>query len=238
MTTIAARLTASGARLGTEFGLDPCPWDLPVPTSGDNDDLIAVGGDLAPSTLVTAYSRGLFPMPVGRRLGWFSPLERGIIPLDGLHVSRSLRRSQGRYDVRWNGRFRDVVTACSDPRRPQGWITPKIVDAYDDLHRRGLAHSVEVHDDTGRLVGGLYGVCMGGLFAGESMFHHSTDASKVALVELVERLRTRGHSLLDVQWATPHLRSLGAAVVDRGRYLELLADALERRPPSPADRGP
>ncbi len=227
MTADAARLADAGTRLLAELGLAPCEWDFPVPDAALPDDLVAIGGDLAPSTLVTAYSRSLFPMPVGRRkVGWFSPARRGVIPLDGLVVSRSLRRSLRRYEVTWNRRFADVVRACSDPARPHGWISPAIIDAYIELNRLGLAHSVEVFDDD-RLVGGLYGIGLSGLFAGESMFHRATDASKVALVRLVERLVATGCSLLDVQWVTPHLASLGAVELGRGEYLGSLVGALE-----------
>ena len=175
-------------------------------------------------------------MPFGRRrIAWFSPDPRGIIPLDGLRVTRSLRRSLRRFDVRRDTAFADVMLRCGDPRRPGGWITPPFVRAYTRLHQLGWAHSVECYDEDGRLVGGLYGVRIGGFFAGESMFHSATDASKVALVHLVEWLRDTGGRLLDVQWPTPHLATLGAVAVPRDRYLELLADAV--RTGSPPDHG-
>lgn len=186
-----------------------------------------VGGDLAPETLVTAYCAGLFPMPLGRRkrLGWWSPDPRAVLPLDGLVVSRSLRRSTRRYEVRVDTAFADTMRRCGDPRRPHGWITPEFGDAYERLHRLGVAHSVETWDGD-ELVGGLYGVSIGGLFAGESMFHAATDASKVALVHLVDRLAAGGATLLDVQWLTPHLASLGAIEVPRDRYVDALAAAI------------
>jgi leucyl/phenylalanyl-tRNA--protein transferase len=166
-------------------------------------------------------------MPLRRKtLGWWSPDPRGIIPLDGLVISRSLRRSVRRFDVGFDIRFREVMLRCADPRRPHGWITGPFVDAYTLLHRMGWAHSVETYVDD-ELVGGLYGVRIGRLFAGESMFSAATDASKVALVHLVEWLRQSGATLLDVQWTTPHLVSLGAIDVPRWRYLELLAEALD-----------
>jgi leucyl/phenylalanyl-tRNA--protein transferase len=193
--------------------------------------VVGVGADLEPGTLLLAYRSGLFPMPVqaGRRevLAWWSPDPRAILPLDGLQVSRSLRKSCARFEVRVDTAFDAVVEACADPTRAGRWITDEIATAYGRLHRLGWAHSVETWRD-GRLVGGLYGVGIGGLFAGESMFHHETDASKVALVGLVERLRARGAALLDVQWATPHLRSLGVVEVPQATYLGLLADALPR----------
>jgi leucyl/phenylalanyl-tRNA--protein transferase len=169
-------------------------------------------------------------MPVGhgRRqvLAWWSPDPRAVLPLEGLRVSRSLRKACGRFEVRADTAFDDVVAACADPARAGRWITREIADAYGRLHRMGWAHSVEAWTPDGRLAGGLYGVCVGGLFAGESMFHHETDASKVALVALVERLRAGGATLLDVQWATPHLTSLGVVELPRDTYLERLAVAV------------
>jgi len=174
-------------------------------------------------------------MPFGRRrIAWFSPDPRGVIPLDGLRVSRSLRRSLRRFDVRRDTSFAEVMVRCGDPRRPGGWINPAFVRAYVRLHELGWAHSVECFDGDA-LVGGLYGVRIGGFFAGESMFHDATDASKVALVGLVQWLRATGGRLLDVQWVTPHLASLGAIAVPRDAYLELLADAI--RSGSPPDPG-
>jgi leucyl/phenylalanyl-tRNA--protein transferase len=189
--------------------------------------LVAVGGDLAPGTLLAAYRSGLFPMPVERsQLGWWSPDPRGVLPLDHLRLSKSLRRSLRRFVVRTDSAFTSVMVRCADPRRPHGWITRPFVDAYTGLHDLGWAHSVEAwHDD--RLVGGLYGVAVGGLFAGESMFHTETDASKVALVHLVSMLRRHSYRLLDMQWVTPHLSSLGAIEVPRSAYLESLAGALD-----------
>ena len=198
------------------------PQDPPLDDSG----MVAVGADLEPGTLLAAYRAGLFPMPFDRkRIAWFSPDPRGIIPLDGLRVSRSLRRSLRRYDVCFGNRFRHVMERCAEPAREGGWITPSFVDAYDRLHRLGWATSVETYRD-GELVGGLYGVRIGGLFAGESMFHTATDASKVALVHLVEWLREENASLLDIQWTTPHLESLGAIDIPRSEYLRRLGDAV------------
>jgi leucyl/phenylalanyl-tRNA--protein transferase len=189
---------------------------------------VGLGADLEPGTLLAAYRVGLFPMPVarGRRLAWWSPDPRGIIPLDGLRVTRSLRRSCRRYDVRFDTAFAEVVAACSSADRDGGWITDEVVQAYRRLHDLGWAHSVETWNERGELVGGLYGVSIGGFFAGESMFHRERDASKVALVELVARLDLSDANLLDVQWTTPHLRSLGAVDVPRDKYLEMLADAI------------
>ena len=210
----------------------PSQWAFPAPDQADESGVVAVGGDLEPGTLLAAYRNGLFPMPVGRReLGWWSPDPRGIIPLDALLVSRSLRRSCRRFEVRVDTAFDAVIAACADPSRPDGWITPDVRAAYIRLHELGWAHSVETWDpDTGELVGGLYGVAIGGLFAGESMFHHRTDASKVALVHLVEVLGEATpvgrHRLLDVQWLTPHLDRMGAQSIPRVRYLKLLRRAI------------
>jgi leucyl/phenylalanyl-tRNA---protein transferase len=160
-------------------------------------------------------------------IGWWCPDPRGVLPLDGLRVSRSLRRSTARFDVTVDAAFDAVVAGCADPSRSGRWITPHVARAYGRLHRTGWAHSVETWRD-GELVGGLYGVAIGGLFAGESMFSRVPDASKVALVRLVEVLGADGdpRRLLDVQWRTDHLASLGVVDVPRGEYLRRLARAL------------
>jgi leucyl/phenylalanyl-tRNA--protein transferase len=231
LTAVGATTDTSGfAELAGAFDRprvepDPSPWQFPPPDQADSDGFVAVGGDLQAGTLLAAYRSGLFPMPARRQLGWWSPDPRGILPLDGLHVSRTLRRSCRRFDVQANTAFTDVMVACGDPRRPHGWINRQFVAAYSHLHALGWAHSVEVYRDA-ELVGGVYGVGIGRLFAGESMFHRATDASKVALVALVEILRARGCTLFDVQWTTPHLRSLGAIDIPRSEYLARLAEAL------------
>ena len=174
------------------------------------------------------------PHPGRRRsaLGWWSPDPRGVIPLDGLRLPRSLRSATRRFTLRVDSRFDEVVDRCADPRRPHGWISPEIQAAYSRLHRLGWAHSVEAWTSDGRLAGGLYGLSVGGLFAGESMWHEpepfGRDASKVALVGLVSLLRRAGHTttrLLDVQWATPHLVTLGAVPLERLHYLARLREA-------------
>jgi leucyl/phenylalanyl-tRNA--protein transferase len=203
----------------------PDPADAPP-----GEDLIAIGADLEAGTLLAAYRAGLFPMPVDPRrrrskTAWFSPDPRGIIPLDGLHVSRSLRRSMRQFEVRMDTRFSDVVRACGDPRRPGRWITEPIVDAYTALFDLGWGHSVEVfRDDV--LVGGLYGLRIERFFAGEAMFHTATDASKTALVALVDWLNATGAELLDVQWVTDHLATLGAVAIPRADYLDRLRSAV------------
>lgn len=209
-------------------------------TAADGD-IVAIGADLGPGTVLDAYRHGLFPMRMerGGPLAWWSPDPRGIIPLDGLRVSRSLRRSCRRFDITVDTCFEAVMRACGDPRRPDGWIDESFIAAYTRLHVLGWAHSIEVwtrpdeaHPDpnVGReLVGGLYGLAIGALFAGESMFHTQTDASKVALVALVERLQQGGAELLDVQWQTDHLESLGAIEIPRRSYLAKLGVAVERQ---------
>jgi leucyl/phenylalanyl-tRNA--protein transferase len=196
-------------------------WDFPDARDFGPDDLVAVGGDLEPDTLLDAYARGLFPMRVRRMLGWWSPDPRGILPLDGFHCSRSLRKAIPSFDIRVDTAFVGVMRGCADAKRPNGWIDGAFVTAYAQLHRLGHAHSVETWRD-GALVGGVYGVRIGNFFAGESMFHRVTDASKVALWAAVELLRSDGVTLFDVQWTTPHLCSLGAIDVSRDEYLQLL----------------
>lgn len=210
----------------------PSPWVFPDPALADpEDDLVGMGADLAPGTLLAAYRTGLFPMPSGGRrspMAWFSPVRRGVLPLDGLRVSRSLRRSARDFEIRVDTAFAEVVAACADPGRDGGWIDRRIATAYTRLHELGWAHSVEAWRD-GRLAGGLYGIAVGGLFAGESMFHRERDASKVALLGLVDLL-SDGYAdrrLLDVQWRTDHLASLGVVEVPRVEYLDRLAAALE-----------
>jgi leucyl/phenylalanyl-tRNA--protein transferase len=229
-------------------------WSFPTSVSdiaraAGDAEVIGVGADLEPGTILAAYRAGLFPMPVRRgALAWWSPEPRGIVPLDGLRVSRSLRKSLRGFEIRVDTAAEEVIDACADRRRPGAWISRDIKKAYLRLHQLGWVHSVESWRDD-RLVGGLYGVAIGGLFAGESMFHRETDASKAALVALVDLLcgsgaggggagggaagvaagvaAGRSGRLLDVQWATPHLTSLGAVEVSRVRYHELLEVALD-----------
>jgi leucyl/phenylalanyl-tRNA--protein transferase len=201
-------------------------WELPDPESADEHGIAGIGADLEPSTVLAAYRRGLFPMRVHDLLAWWSPDPRGVIPPAGFHVSRSLRRSIRSFGITVDAAFAQVIRACADARRPDGWIDPSFVDAYTRLHALGFAHSVEVWlGDV--LAGGLYGVRIARFFAGESMFHHVTDASKVACWATTELLRIDGATLFDVQWATPHLRTLGAVEVTRREYLRRLARALD-----------
>jgi leucyl/phenylalanyl-tRNA--protein transferase len=217
---------------------DPTPWVFPPPLDWDpDDDLVALGADLEPGTLLAGYRAGLFPMPTafpGEPMGWFSPVDRGVLPLRGVKVSRSLRRALRDFEIRVDTAFDEVVAECGREDRPDGWITPEFRAAYGRLHRLGWAHSVEAWCDD-RLAGGLYGVCIGGLFAGESMFHRERDASKVALVGLVE-LMTDEHAdrrVLDVQWQTPHLATLGVVEQPREDYLDALRIALALPAPAP-----
>jgi leucyl/phenylalanyl-tRNA---protein transferase len=182
------------------------------------------------ATLLEAYASSWFPMAVAPgEIRWYSPDPRGIMPLDAFHVPRRLARAMRTraFEIRVDTAFRDVIVACSERENAEGnWIDREIIDSYCNLHAVGHAHSVEAWQD-GALVGGLYGVALGGAFFGESMFHRVPDASKAALVALVERLRTRGYTLLDTQWVTEHLLQFGAIEVPRRRYLRLLDQALE-----------
>jgi len=191
--------------------------------------LLGVGCDLEPGTLIAAYRRGIFPMIVETPeplLGWWSPNPRGILPLERFRATRSLRQSAKRFEVRIDTAFEPVIRACADPKRPKGWITDDFVEGYTRLHALGWAHSIEVFDRAGKLAGGLYGVKIDGLFAGESMFHHQRDASKVALLALVDLMRESKMRLLDIQWLTEHLERMGAIEIPRRQYLDRLGEAL------------
>jgi leucyl/phenylalanyl-tRNA--protein transferase len=207
----------------------PTPgWLLPdVRDVPAGQELVAVGADLAPGTLLAGYRNALFAMPDAGLLGWWSPDPRGILLPERVHVSGSLRRALKRFEVTADARFDQVVAACADPGRPHGWISGEYAAAYHRLHRLGWAHSIEVWDPTGELAGGLFGVEVGGLFAAESKFHRVTDASKVAVVALADLLAAGGgRRIIDVQWSTPHLASLGVVEVSRRQYLDLLRRAL------------
>lgn len=185
---------------------------------------------LDPALVIRAYSEGIFPMGMeDGAIGWFSPDPRGIIPLDAFHVPTRLRRRLRHqpFDVTFDRAFESVMRACAVREDDGTWISEAIIECYVALHRMGLAHSVEVWR-RGDLVGGLYGVHLGAAFFGESMFHHATDASKVALVALVERLTDRRFQLLDIQWVTPHLSQFGAVEISREDYLQRLKAALKR----------
>jgi leucyl/phenylalanyl-tRNA---protein transferase len=204
----------------------PSSWLLPDPAEADDDGVVGIGADLAPATLVDAYRRGIFPWPhPGVPMPWFSPDPRGVLTPDTLHVSRSLRRTlrASGWTTTVDRAFDEVVRECGEERGEDGtWITPPMARAYQRLHELGWAHSLEVWSADGRLVGGLYGVQVGSVFTGESMFHRVPDASKVALVDLVTRLRAAGGWALDVQLTTPHLASMGARDVPRDEFLDRL----------------
>jgi leucyl/phenylalanyl-tRNA--protein transferase len=207
----------------------PSGWTFPDPAPGDEHGLVGVGADLAPATLVGAYRRGAFPWPHDsiEAVPWFSPPRRGVLPLDRLHVSRSLalRLRRSGYETTVDEAFAAVVEGCREPRAgEQGtWISDDLAAAYTRLQELGHAHSLEVWEGE-RLVGGIYGVLVGGVFCGESMFHRETDASKIALADLVARLVEAGAGLLEVQHQTPHLQSLGAIEIERALYLGLLTE--------------
>lgn len=190
---------------------------------------------LTSDLLLRAYASGIFPMARSRddnRLYWIDPERRGILPLDALHIPRSLRRTlrSGAFEIRCDTAFETVMRACGEATadRPDTWINDQIVRLFVELFELGLAHSVEVWQD-GELVGGLYGLALGGAFFGESMFSRRTDASKVALVHLVARLRHGGFRLLDTQFVTDHLKQFGTREIPRAEYQERLADALDER---------
>jgi leucyl/phenylalanyl-tRNA--protein transferase len=205
-------------------------WDTSFldPEDADADGLVGVGGDLRPERLVQAYRRGIFPFfDEDSPILWWSPDPRAIIELEGLHVSRRLARTlrSGKFQVSVNRCFEDVMRGCAHRPEQGVWITEEMVQAFTALHRLGHAHSVEVWQGD-ELAGGLYGVAQGGFFAGESMFTRVRDASKVALVCLVERLRERGFVLFDVQFLNPHTQSMGAIEIPRRAYLARLRAAL------------
>lgn len=203
------------------------------PELADADGLVGVGGDLGPRRLLEAYRRGIFPWyDAETPILWWSPDPRAIFELDGLHVSRRLARTvrSGKFEVTVDRDFAGVIRGCADRPEAGVWITPEMIEAYERLHRLGHAHSVEVWHE-GQLAGGLYGVAVGSLFAGESMFTRVRDASKVALVHLMGRLRERGYQLFDVQFLNDHTASLGAVEIPRREYLARLRRALERPAP-------
>lgn len=208
-------------------------WRFPDPREATPEGIVAVGGRPDPDLLEEAYARGIFPWPVeGYPLLWFSPPERAVLVFDELHVPRSLARERRRTRLRFtiDGAFGRVIRACAQVERAHErgtWITPEMVRGYCEFHRRGGAHSVEAWDGE-ELVGGLYGVDAGGAFAGESMFRLRPNASKLALLFLIDHLRARGLDWLDVQVLTPHIEALGARLVPREEFLERLARARRR----------
>lgn len=204
---------------------DDPPDSFPDPAGAatEPDGLLAVGGDLTPARLLAAYGRGIFPWyEAGQPILWWSPDPRAVLLPENLHISRSLRRTLrgNRYRVSVDLAFGSVIDACADARASTGtWITPEMRSAYRRLHQLGYAHAVETWQGR-ELVGGLYGIALGGIFFGESMFSHATDASKVALVRLVRLIENRGMKLIDCQLATRHLASLGSELMPRGEFLQ------------------
>jgi len=183
---------------------------------------------LNPELLLHAYAQGVFPMAIKKdEIGWFSPDPRGILPLDSFHVPHGLARrlKNNPFEIRINTAFEHVMRGCA--KREETWISKEILTSYCTLHQLGFAHSVEAWNN-GKLVGGLYGVALGGAFFGESMFHTQTDASKVALHALITRLRGKGFGLLDTQWVTPHLATFGGISIARSKYLKLLAENIQK----------
>jgi len=205
------------------------PYEFPDPAAADDEGLLAIGGDLSPGRLLAAYEQGIFPWyDAGLPPLWWSPNPRAVIEPHTLHVSRSLARvlRKGSFRVTWNQAFEAVMRACGQRERGT-WILPEMIEAYVGLHRMGHGHSVEVWSGD-QLVGGLYGVQRGALFAAESMFHRATDASKVALVHAVTELTASGIELFDVQMMTAHLASMGAIEVPREAYLQRCREASEK----------
>ena len=229
-------------------------WVFPDPLQADpHTDVIALGADLHPATVLQGYAQGLFPMYLSSdetssdetssdetsseertgqsQLAWWSSNPRGILPLEGFRLHRSLRKSRGRFVLTCNTRFTDVMYSCQRPTEDGQWITRDFIETYSHLHQLGYAHSVEVWNRSGELVGGLYGIELGGLFAGESMFSRERDASKVALLFLVEKLRAcGGNRILDVQWRTEHLASLGVVEIPLTDYVHQLHKVLHTSP--------
>jgi leucyl/phenylalanyl-tRNA--protein transferase len=229
LTAPPLEIVAMRARRPAPVGV--CRFRFPDPRRADASGLVGSGGDLKPSTLIAAYRRGIFPWPAeGIDLLWWSPDPRAVLPLDGLHVSRRLGQTlrQRRFRVTVDADFAAVVAGCAERGDDETWITPALRGAYERLHALGWAHSVEVWAVDGSLAGGLYGVTVGGLFAAESMFHRTNDASKIALVALVQQCRATGVELLDVQMPSAHLASMGAVTLTRAEYLRRLAAVVDR----------
>ena len=204
-------------------------WEFPPVGVAGASDVVAGGADLAPGTVLAAYRRGLFPMPDHRgSVLWWSPVDRGVIEVAGYRPSRTVRRARSRFEIRVNTAFDQVIRACADPRRTGSWIDENIIASYTELHRLGWVHSVEAWDGD-ELAGGLYGVAIGGLFAGESMFHHKTDGSKAAVAGLIELLDDEyaADRVLDIQWVTDHLATLGAIAIPRETYVRRITRAVD-----------
>ena len=215
--------------------LEASVWDFPTLEQMPKDDLVILGADLKPETVIDSYTHGIFPMHINvsnkQQIGWWSPQQRGILPLNKINISKSLQKSMKKFQVSFDQAFDQVIDGCGDDKRPQGWINKEIKIAYKKLFELGYVHSVEVWNKKDELVGGLYGVEVKGLFAGESMFHKETDASKTAMVYLVNKLKDAGGKrLFDVQWQTPHLKSMGVIKIPRKKYLSMLPEVMKTKP--------
>ena len=201
---------------------------FPDPRTASPEGIVAIGGDLHPESILAAYRQGIFPMAVNAQgaIAWFSPDPRAILPLDRFHVPHDLRRVQRKqtFQIKIDHSFGEVIRGCA--KRKDTWISREIIESYEELYKLGHAHSVEAWSE-GQLSGGLYGVAIGGAFFGESMFHRVRDASKIALLALVEHLQARKFVLLDTQWITPHLAQFGAIEITREQYLHALTRATE-----------
>jgi leucyl/phenylalanyl-tRNA---protein transferase len=217
------------------YQLDDDLW-LPRPELADPSGILAVGGDLRPERLLLAYANGIFPWyEEGLPILWHSPDPRWVITLESLHIPRSVRKAQKRFTIRFDTDFRSVMNGCAYTARKDQtstWITPAVIDAYCELHRLGFAHSAEAWHD-GELAGGLYGVALGGVFFGESMFARAADASKVAFATLCDHLPGFGIDLIDCQVHTPHMERFGAQGWPRDRFLAALGERMQR----PTKRG-
>jgi leucyl/phenylalanyl-tRNA--protein transferase len=218
-------------------GADPeAPFPDPALAERDPNGLLALGGDLSPRRLLNAYRHGIFPwFAAGQPILWWSPDPRMVLYPDELRLSRSLRKTlrRGRYQVSFDQAFTTVIRACAGPRDGESgtWLVPEMIEAYARLHRLGAAHAVETWQDE-RLVGGLYGVALGRVFFGESMFSRASDASKVALVALVQLLRRHGFAVIDCQVYTSHLESLGARQIPRAQFVREIEQAIAAAPPA------
>ena len=207
-----------------------CVWQFPNPDQTDSQGLLAAGGDLEIGTLYHAYARGIFPWPQeGYPVFWFSPPKRGILSFSNLHLSQSFLkwRKKTNYEVTFNTSFREVMENCRDQKRPGQdgtWILSEMVEAYEKFHLAGFAHSIEIWM-SGRLVGGLYGVCVEGVFSGESMFYHVPNASKAALYETCRLLEHNGYEWMDVQMLTQVTEQMGGRYIERSEFLDLLKSA-------------
>lgn len=214
------------AHLPALLGTEPV---FPDPRQADARGLVAIGGDMSVEWLLAAYRSGIFPW-TARPISWWSPDPRAIFELDGFHAPRSLAKGMRKeaFQITADRAFRDVMEGCAELKegRETTWITPEFIEAYTEMREAGHAHSVECWRD-GKLAGGIYGVALGGLFAGESMFHRADNASKAALAHLIGHLRERGFALFDIQMLTPATRQMGAVAIEREEYLKRLAKAVK-----------